>query len=61
MARTDLPSVSTPIAQKTVEYDEKVYCLIKEKDQYTLSVTENPALGNWNKEKVNFTFVPEME
>lgn len=59
LARRDLPAITTPVAQKTVEYKGVVNCLLKETNRYVLSTSSDPSAGNsWNKKEVNFSFTP---
>lgn len=62
-ARRSLPSIQLEdlISQKTVEYNGNAYCLIQEKKRYVMSHISNPALSDWSKEIVNFTFVPDVK
>ena len=60
-ARRDLPSYSTPIAQKTVEFDGKVYCLIQEKNRYVMSSCSDLASNRWEKnDEFEFGFEPKV-
>lgn len=61
LARRDLPSYNYPIAQKTVEFDGKVYCLIAESNRYLMSTTTNIASNQWEKTTVDFDFTPDVK
>jgi hypothetical protein len=58
-SRRDLPSYSlSPEQQKTVQMGNKVYCLVKESANYTMSVSDNLYSGEWTKTKFTFPFTP---
>lgn len=55
LARTDLPgSIAQPVAQKTVRYNDKAYCLTTDGSTYSLAVTSNPFENEWQTEAVTF-------
>lgn len=62
MAVANLPSrMPSPRNQKSVSFDSKIYTLICENDgSYTISDTDSPDKGNWNKNMAAFTFVPDV-
>lgn len=59
-ARRDLPSYRSPLAQKTVEYNGMVYCLIKEKTCYIMSTCNDLARNRWEKTEFEFDFEPKL-
>lgn len=63
MAVSELPSrMANPVAQKTVEFKEKITSLIRENDgSYTLSGTSDMNSFVWTRQEVNFAFNPEVE
>lgn len=51
-----------PVAQKTVNRDNDVYCLIEEQDgSFTLSSTSSLDEGNWDKMVFSPGFTPDVE
>lgn len=55
-----LPTNYTPIAQKTVKYNDKAVCLTKSAQQYTLATINNPANFYWTQHDVTFPFTPNV-
>lgn len=61
MARRNLPArTSNLLKQKTVQKGNKLYCLIEEKDGYTLSTTENPSSNKWAVKSLKLGFTPKV-
>lgn len=61
MARRDLPAYTgNPKAQKTVQFNGDLYCMIKDANAYVLSTTSDPATNRWDKSTVEFSFVPDL-
>lgn len=63
IAMAELPSrLPSPVQEKTVTKDEKVYTVIREADQsFTLAVTGNIAEGYSEKETITFPFIPNLQ
>lgn len=59
-ARRDLPAITNAVAQKSVKFNDKAYCLMQETHQYTLAVTADPAKGGWEKSVLDLSFVPNI-
>lgn len=55
-----LPTNYTPIAQKTVKYNDMAVCLTQSAQQYTLATISNPANFYWNQQEVAFPFTPDV-
>lgn len=60
LARRDLPYISTPLEQKTIEFKNNVKCLVKEPNKYVISTVDNPSTSKWTIEKMNLTFTPNV-
>ncbi len=60
MARRSLPSYTTPLEQKTVQFNDAFYCLIKDLKGYVMSVTNDVAANRWQKNRKEFDFVPNI-
>lgn len=63
LARRNLPSLfSVPAEQKTVEFNDKIFCLTRLTSRYSMAVSENPGDDNatWNTEYVTFQFTPDL-
>ncbi len=60
--RRDLPTtVGNPIAQKTVQYKSNTYCLTQTGlSSYVMASASAPDSRDWNKQVVNFSFVPQL-
>lgn len=57
MARRTLPSFTTPIEQKTVNFDNSLYCFLRDTKGYIMSVTQDPS-HKWEKERIELPFTP---
>ena len=61
MARRNLPArTSNLIKQKTVKKGDLLYCLIEEKDGYTLSTIDNPSSNKWTIKSLKLNFTPKV-
>lgn len=60
MARRDLPSFTTPLEQRTAQYNESLYCFIRDAKGYVMSVTSDPYANRWTKTRVTLPFTPDM-
>ena len=60
-ARRNLPSYQTPVAQKTVQFNDDVYCLIKQASSYVISVSDDVSLNRWTKTTITLPFEPRLE
>ena len=56
--RRDLPSRSTPLAQKAVIYKGRAMCFILDTQGYMIADIDNPEAGMWNKTDLNLGFTP---
>lgn len=63
MARRNLPTFSdmdVPSVQKTVQYGNDLYCMMKVANGYVLSVSSNPESLRWERFEVAMTFEPDL-
>lgn len=61
LARRDLPSLSGTVSeQRSVKYDNKIYCLMVDKGRYVLATGDSPSTRNWTKSELTFTFNPDV-
>lgn len=61
VARRDLPSLSGTVAeQRSVKYNDDVYCLMVDKGRYVLAHGDNPATREWSKQELALPFNPDV-
>lgn len=61
-ATSALPArLSAPVAQRSVKYKDKVYCMVQESDgSFTVSTNSDPATSKWTTSKATLPFVPKV-
>ncbi len=62
-SRRDLPSYSNyqPKEQKTVQYHEGLYCLMRDAVSCVLAITSDPASNKWTRSRIELPFEPKVE
>lgn len=60
MARRDLPSYTTPLEQRTAQFNDKLYCFIKDLKGYIMSITSDPLANRWEKNRIELPFTPDL-
>ena len=60
IARRNLPAYTEPLNQKTVNFKDNLYCLVREAKQYLMSTVDNPSSSKWTINKVTFPFEPQV-
>ncbi len=61
-SRADLPTYRTPVAQKTIKFQESAYTLVKDNTGvYTIGVSAHPSVVAWNIKTVTFPFIPNVK
>lgn len=64
LASRNLPSLFNPASiqeQKTIEYQGKALCLTRSNDKYCIATTDNPGNENWEKQFIEFSFIPNLK
>lgn len=62
VAYTKLPtSLSSVVAQQTVKFDGKAYCLTTDGDRCCMSTSLNPGSKQWESREINLGFSPRVE
>ncbi len=60
LERRDLPSLYNNVTQqKTVKFDDDVYCLMRDNGTYVLGAADAPD-ASWSSEAVEFQFTPDI-
>ena len=60
LARRDLPSLYNNVTQqKTVKFDDDVYCLMRDNGSYVLAAADAPD-ASWSSEAVEYPFTPDI-
>lgn len=64
LASSSIPSLFERASideQKTIEYNGNALCLTRDNNNYCIATTENPGNDNWEKQRIEFPFTPNVK